>query len=288
MVEPSQEQLKEMKRRELDLLKAFVGICETYKLRYYLLGGTLLGAVRHQGFIPWDDDIDVGMPRADYEVFLREAQANLPEYYFLQDLHTEPDYALNFAKLRDSRTTFVEYSCRKFHINHGLYIDIFPLDNYPDSEKDRKTLDMQQQIFKYRIRAAMEVPQEAQHSPFLEFGLNAVAGLTTLLYPDYRKAVEKREKLHCSIPAGEKWANYCGAWGKKEIMPKAWYGDGVKLSFEGMELMCPAEYEKWLTQVYGNFMQLPPVEKRVGHHFAEAIDLDSPYTEYLNQINQKK
>lgn len=283
MVEPTQEQLEKMKALELSMLASFAEVCGKLSLRYYLVGGTLLGAVRHKGFIPWDDDIDVAMPREDYEIFLREGQKYLPEHCFLQCLNTDPAYAMNFAKIRDSRTTFVEYTVRKYPMNHGVFIDIFPLDNYPEGEKEQKNMDFQQKIFKYRTRAAVEVPKTARHSFPVELGLNTLAALSCLRYPKLRKALEAREKLHKSVEPGTKWANYCGAWGKKEIMPASWYGRGTELTFEGLTVMGPEHWDKWLTQVYGSYMQLPPVEKRVGHHYAEAIDLETPCIEY-NQI----
>ena len=123
-----QETLNRMHLLHLDILKEFIRICNKYELRYFLLGGSCLGTVRHQGFIPWDDDIDVGMPRPDYERFMEIAQNELPEYYFLQNSKTDPDYPLCFAKIRDSRTTFIERSVSHLNINHGIYFDIFPLD----------------------------------------------------------------------------------------------------------------------------------------------------------------
>ncbi len=280
MVEPTQEQLQRMKKLELAMLTCFVEVCRELSLRYYLVGGTLLGAVRHQGFIPWDDDIDVAMPRADYEIFLREGQKHLPEHYFLQCLDTELDYYTNFAKIRDRRTTFVEYSVRKFAICHGVYIDIFPLDCYPDDPREQRKMDFEQMLFRRRTRAAVDVPPQARYDFPTELGLRLVSYLTCLRYPNYRKALKFREKLHKSVIPGEKWANYCGAWGKKEIMPASWYAEGVELSFEGLTVMGPAHWDKWLTQVYGDYMQPPPVEKRVGHHYAEIIDLEMPCMEY--------
>lgn len=286
MVEPNQVQLEKLKKCELELLRAFLHVCDKLSLRYYLLGGTLLGAVRHQGFIPWDDDIDVGMPREDYEIFLREAQLLLPECYFVQSLSSEPEYHQNFAKIRDSRTTFVEYPVRKRRINHGVFIDVFPLDVYPEGEKERAAMDRFQQIFKFRVRAAVEVPEVSRHGMVEELALKVLSGLAVLCYPNYRKALEHREAVQSRNTQGSMWANYCGAWGKKEIMPAEWYGRGTPMQFEGLTVMGPECYDKWLTQVYGDYMQLPPVEKRVGHHYAEAIDLETPYTEYLKTIEQ--
>ena len=287
MVEPTSQQLQKMKELERSMLSVFVEACREMGLRYYLVGGTLLGAVRHEGFIPWDDDIDVAMPREDYEIFLREGQRHLPEHLFLQCLDTEPAYYANFAKIRDKRTTFVEYSIRKFPICHGVFIDIFPLDCYPDDPRKQKKMDVRQTMFKRRTRAAVEIPLRARHKFPVEMALRAVSFMTVLRWPSFRKSLEAREKLHTSVKTGEKWANYCGAWGKKEIMPASWYGAGTELTFEGLTVMGPEHWDLWLTQVYGDYMQLPPVEKRVAHHYAECIDLDMPAAEYLQTIQNR-
>ena len=279
MVEPTQSQMKRMQEIELDMLRAFVEVCRKLSLRYYLVGGTLLGAVRHQGFIPWDDDIDISMPRADYEIFLREGQKHLPEHLFLQSIYSEPEYHLNFAKIRDSRSTFVEYAVRKRRIHHGVFIDIFPLDVYPEDPKARRSMDRHQKIFKYRLRAEMEIPEPARHGTAAELGLRFLEFLSKLPYPDYRKMLEARERIQSGAKGGETWVNYCGAWGRREIMPAAWYGEGTEVTFEGLSVMGPSQWENWLTRIYGDYMQLPPVEKRVSHHYAERIALDEPWGE---------
>lgn len=287
MVEPTNEQLQKIKKLETDILLAFLGVCRVLSLRYYLVGGTLLGAVRHGGFIPWDDDIDVAMPRADYEIFLREGQKHLPEHLFLQCLDTDPHYCMNFAKIRDSRTTFVEYSVHKFPMNHGVYIDIFPLDYYPEAPAAQRKMDWLQKLFLARSRGEVCVPEQSRHSAAGETARRMVSTIAKLRYPNFFKALRIREKLHRSVKPSALWANYCGAWGKKEIMPAEWYAEGAELTFEGIQVMGPKSYEKWLTQVYGDYMQLPPVEKRVGHHYAQTIDLDRSYIEY-NQKYLKK
>ncbi len=286
MIEPNAEQLQNMKALETAMLASFVEVCRKLSLRYYLVGGTLLGAVRHGGFIPWDDDIDVAMPREDYEIFLREGQALLPEYYFIQTLDTDPGYRANYAKLRDCRTTFVEYSVRKLPMNHGLFIDVFPLDNYPDGEEAQKKMNLYQRLIKLRGRTQVEVPAPARHGWPVELGLNTLSHLLRLRWPDYRKALRQRETIQTSVKPGEKWANYSGAWGMKEIMPACWYGAGTPVCFEGLTVMAPEQYDKWLRNVYGDYMQLPPVEKRVGHHYAQVIDLETPCAQYLKTIGK--
>ena len=120
--------IKRIQSREMELFRAFISVCEKLELPYFLNAGTMLGAVRHNGFIPWDDDIDVAMLRSDYEIFLSRAQELLPENMFLQTIDTDPEYLHNFAKIRHNETTFIESSVKSRHIHHGLYLDIFPLD----------------------------------------------------------------------------------------------------------------------------------------------------------------
>lgn len=126
------EEMLRLKACEVSMLKEFIEICEKLGLRYYALYGTLLGAVRHQGFIPWDDDIDVGMMREDYEVFVREGQKYLSEHLFLQTYESDPEYISGYAKIRDNNTTFIETSVKSRKMNHGIFIDIFPLDSFSD------------------------------------------------------------------------------------------------------------------------------------------------------------
>ena len=119
--------MNELQQKELDLLKEFVKFCELHNLTYFLIGGTLLGAIRHLGFIPWDDDIDVGMPRPDYDRFCELAEKHFVGDIFFQSYRSDKGYPYIFSKLRNSNTTFIEKIYRHVPMNHGVYIDIFPL-----------------------------------------------------------------------------------------------------------------------------------------------------------------
>ncbi len=101
-----------------------------------------------------------------------------------------------------------------------------------------------------------------------------------LIYPSRRKAVIEREKIYASLQQGEYMANYSGAWGSKEIVPASWYGEGVEMEFNGLSVIGPKEYDKWLSQVYGDYMIFPPIEKRISHHYVDIIDLNKTYIEY--------
>ena len=273
-MELTTQQLSQLKSLQLDMLVQFKAVCEKLNLRYYLMGGTMLGAVRHGGFIPWDDDIDVGMPRQDYEIFLQKAQRLLPDHLFVQSFVTDPQYPANFAKIRNSNTTYVESSVRKRPMNHGVYLDIFPLDYYPENPK---ALEWKKMALALRINRVF-----TDTNPKFTTRL---ASLVACIYcPSVKNALQRREKLFRSVTEGSRIANHCGAWGKKEICPADWYGEGKKLLFEGVEVTVPDQYEKWLTQVYGDYMQLPPPEKRKSHHPLAAIDLDRPYTCYIEEM----
>ena len=270
-MELTTKQLQELKIVETELLRQFIRVCKQLNVNYYLLGGTLLGAVRHQGFIPWDDDIDVGMLREDYDKLMREGQALLPEGLFLQNHVTDPDYPHNFGKLRNSRTTFVEYSMKDRAMNHGVYIDIFPLDYYP--EKNRRWFWFRNMLLRLRITYAFS-------ADILRPVTRLLRVFTLPLLPSLRGAIAKRETLFRSVTSGSRIANHCGAWGAKEIVPAHWYGEGTDVTFEGLTVRAPKEYASWLTQVYGDYMQLPPEEKRIPHHFVDAFDLEKPYHQH--------
>ena len=268
------EELRRLQLIELELLKAVIAVCDELNLKYYVLGGTMLGAVRHKGFIPWDDDIDVGMPRADYEKFLEKAPELLPGRFFLQSYRADEEYYANIAKLRCVDTTFVERPSRELRICHGVFIDVFPLDNYPSSGISKLWYKIRNKALSARIGKAFiwdknpNMLKELLKQPLF------------IIWPDVKQAVAARERLFASFPYNGMIANYCGQWGEKEIVPAEWYGEGCDLEFEGLTVKAPKEYHKWLTQVYGNYMQLPSEKDRVGHHDTAIFDLDKPYTEY--------
>ena len=262
---------EKLKATELNMLKEFIRVCQANELQYYLIGGTALGAVRHHGFIPWDDDIDVGMPRKDYNRFLSLAQQSLPDYYFLQTFETDPEYLANFAKIRDNRTTFIESSMKNRRINHGVYIDVFPLDYYPEkNEKWFKLVDVLQVA-----RISKEFASCASTKMRM---IQFVAGI---IFPSVKATLRKRDEHLQSIHKSSMIANFCGAWGDKETVPSDYFGEGCLMEFEDIKAIVPRKYDSYLTHVYGDYMTPPPVEKQVGHHYTEIIDLDKSFNEYL-------
>ena len=269
--------LKRLKETEIESLKIFLGICKKHNLKYFLIGGSCLGAIRHGGFIPWDDDIDIGMPRNDYDRFLAFAHSELPENLFLQTNISDPEYPLCFAKLRNSDTTFIETSLKNFKINHGVYLDIFPLDGIPDNKYIKK-----KQLFKLRI--VNKAKSRYWNGNIKKYTLKSkvVNGILKILYRNIHSITKKEEHImrkydysKCNLIF-----NYCGAWGEKEIAEKEWFGQGKKANFEGLEVIVPVDSDAYLRRLYGDYMTLPPVEKRIGHHYCEIIDLDNSYKIY--------
>lgn len=272
-----------LKSIEFEMLKSFIEVCERLNLQYFVVGGTLLGAIRHRGFIPWDDDIDVGLMREDYEKFLQEAQNYLPKYYFVQNRKTDPELPNNYTKIRDSRTTFVENGVQHLNINHGVYIDIFPIDFYPESKWKQRAFDLKSKLLKIRIGHAFDFANTPKRSLFRKIAREVVSLPLMLVYPTIASALNAQEKLYKKEKNSRLAVNLCGAWGKREIMQASWLAETCDVEFEGMVVKAPKEYDKYLKQVYGDYMKFPPVEKQVSHHYSEIIDLDEPYTKYMAQ-----
>lgn len=279
-MEISQNDMNKLRKIELEILKAVIRTCGELNIKYYVLYGSLIGAIRHKGFIPWDDDIDIGMLREDYEVFVKEGQKYLPDYYFIQTHRTDPDYPMNFAKVRDSRTTFLESSIKDFRINHGVYIDIFPIDFYPEGKIRRIFFEFKKRLYRQRIRRDFTIPSNAEKKSWYS---NFLMGLSRIILPSRQKTVDKLEDLFKSTKPSSLVLNNSGPWGRiKEIMPYSLYGKGSTVTFEGLNVNVPSEYEAWLRHMYGDYMKLPPKEKQKTHHFTEVIDLERSYLEYRN------
>jgi len=254
----------EAQRIELDILTAFSRYCRDNGLRYYLAYGTLLGAIRHHGFIPWDNDVDVVMPRPDYEKLLSMVKQNsISEHIRLLDYREEKTFP--FAKAVDTRTT-----CKEHFLvtedNMGLYIDIFPLDGMPENEDEQNRI-----LRKIRILSKLYVVANYR---FNTGSTTLVRWIKNLLYPvsrlvSSRWVCRRLNALCAAYPYDESVMVANVVWGeeKKDIMPRAWYDSSVAGVFEHNEISIPAAYHQILKQLYGDYMQLPPEEERIVHEF---------------------
>ena len=268
--------MNELQRKEFDLLICFAEVCEKLDLPYFLVCGSALGAVKYGGFIPWDDDVDVGLYRKDYERFLKEAPSHLPAHVFLQTYQTDPEYPNIFAKLRDSNTTYIEKSVRRVHMNHGVYIDVFPLDGYPEVEAEQVRLEKRKRYYKRMLSCVYDVERSLKGR--VAVCLMRLAGV----HKRTAQYLRQYEALIAAYPVeGSVLICNHGNWqGKLEYSPAWHYGSGEKVSFEGLEVRVPQGYDAYLTQKYGDWRADLPVEQQVGHHFYEILNLEEPYTRY--------
>lgn len=272
----------------MDLFREFTRICEELGLSYFAVQGTLLGAIRHGGFIPWDDDIDVGMLRKDYEVFLREAPSRLPEYYFLQTFRSDPEFYHCFGKLRDSRTTFIESTAQKFEkMNQGIFIDIFPFDYYPESGFEARVFEARKFLLRYRLRSMFYIPQDRRFTP-ANAARKALMAAAKVFCPSERKALTESEKLFKSVRPGRLLVNNGSPWGTREIVERKWMVRTEEGAFEDMFIQVPAGYDAYLRRVYGDYMQLPPEDERVPHHYARVIDPGTPYPQWMASLKSEE
>lgn len=282
--------MNELQKIEFEMLEAFVSICEKLNLRYYLVCGSALGAVKYGGFIPWDDDVDVALPRPDYERFMNEAHKYLPEHIFVQNYRTNHNFPSLGAKLRNSNTTYVEKGHKYNAMHHGVFIDVFPLDGY--SEKYTSKEEIHNAVAKYTRRRAIKMNYKRFSGANLRgirtniiYILNRIFGF----YSDTYKYIEECEKTISKSPVDESdvWRNYPDGTKGKEYEPKWFYGDGTVTTFEALQVRIPESYDEYLTNRYGDWRADLPEEQKVGHHYYEIMDLERPYTDYIEKVYDK-
>ena len=266
----------------IDLLIQFDKVCREHNLRYSLAFGTLLGCIRHDGFIPWDDDIDVFMPREDYEL-LKGYQSCFKDPYYLQFPGFDHDYSFSFAKLRNSNTSGVSYPFRYASFNQGFFIDIFPLDNFiPENVED----DIE--IIKHLVSESSSFMRRSNPSPN-EDDLNRLKRFPVLrdgdeIRRDLDMALRKYEG--CESDSYIAWSiltyNY-----KRLIFKKGLFDELVDYNFYGYPVLISSRCKDMLSVIYGNYMELPPVSERGVWQSKEIFDTDKPYKETIRILIEK-
>ena len=267
-------QLTQLQRVLLDELKWFDSFCSNHGLTYYAIGGTLLGAMRHNGFIPWDDDIDLGMPRGDYDRL--EEYSGITGDYMIETYRTKrDDFCYPYSKLYDTRTTLVEH--KRVNVSRGVFIDIFPIDGIGDtleeSYKNYRPISRRYHFY-LSIVAGIRKGRSLKKN---------FAVLISRMIPfgfSLQRRVREGLNAKCSSMVNQNvryGGNLLGAYGEKEIVEMSLFGVPKRHQFEDTTINCPANAEEYLSQIYNDWHALPPIEKRVSHHDFLSIDLEKPF-----------
>lgn len=261
--------LKELQQVETEMLQAFHDFCEEHGLRYYLGGGTALGAIRHNGFIPWDDDIDVNMPRPDYMKFLELCKNGwLDTIHKIDSRFVDPDCPSSITRIYDSRT---EVNFDNFRIPYkiGCWIDIFCIDGL-ESDKKKQIRHFKQ------MRIALDLficcltkfggKRRSKLVTVLQYGLVPVLPLIRLV--GYKKYLDIMEKIAMRFPyeTSEYVGVLEGRAEEKEAMKKSDMEPAKLVDFDGHKFYISANYDEYLKNLYGDYMKLPPEEDRVSRH----------------------
>jgi len=254
------EELKKVQEIELELLVEFDRICRKHNIIYSIDGGTLLGAVRHGGFIPWDDDADVMIYRSEYEKFLRvvDQELNTDKFYF-QDINRTPGYRWGYAKLRRKDTEFVRFNQEHMPYEQGIFLDIFVADNVPDNYILRCICNFNS--FIYRKIFYSEVGKYAAKGPAkLVYKLLSLIPEQTVKN-SYARYVKFRNRKKTKLVKYLTFPAFNRVYGNK----REWYEDVIDMEFEGVTLKACRDYDGYLKFHFGDYLKLPPVEKRKVH-----------------------
>lgn len=269
-----------MNKIQLEIFRVFLNICEELDLKYFLVHGSLLGAIIYKGFFPLDDDIDIAMPRKDYNTFITEGPHIAPEGFFIQSYKTDEEFPLVFGKMRMENTTFIQPLFSKLHINMGIYIDVFPMDYYPNSRIKQGWLN-----FKYNIYSA-RISNRFYYTEKQILWKRIIKALSIIICPSWERAKQKRAELYMNVKKGEEIIINGGKPCEKGI-PVKWFSSIRKGLFEGEQVYYPCEVEEYLKHIYGDYKHFNPMQEYLSNNgylsvSASIFDPEKSYTFYLN------
>lgn len=260
-----QNEVKHAHKILLELLREFHDFCQKNKLQYYIIGGTLLGAVRHQGFIPWDIDADVAMPREDYERMIDIIVREFPEEYLIQNITTQPLFHTPKTKIlvRGVRKDNPD----KYMINSetGLNLDVFPLDVAPLSQAKRRaqraTIKFYKILLRFKIR--YHINAYSRKEKLLRLIRNLLNSCLSIVSEKQLVSLMTSEMTRYNGSESTLWCSMASHYDyHKQVMPKEFYGTGTPINFGGATLIGPDMTHKYLHQIYGDYMKVPSLEAR--------------------------
>lgn len=279
-IQEYKSEINELQKIQLSMLKDFDAVCQRHRISYQLFSGTALGAVRHKGFIPWDDDIDVVMLREDYERFFDSASKELDSNKYYVQREFSEHWPMFFSKLRLNGTTYIEkYHSHDARIHQGIYIDIFPCDNLSDSRLMQK---LQYIASKIVIAKSLYARGYETNSTVKKCFMQFCRILPT--EPFKRLCIRRNDssslKVHTFFGGGKKF--------ERSIYLREWFEQSVKMRFEDSEFPVSAHYDEMLRVMYGDYMVMPTLEQRGCKRHAAIVDINKPYTFHLEEQRNMK
>ena len=266
------ELLRKVQMVQLEIAKEIKRVCEENDIRYFLADGSFLGAVRHGGFIPWDDDMDMGMLRSDYEKFCRIAPQKLKPEYCLQTWYTEPNYGLPFGKVVKRNTVYMENKKSARLKENGFYVDIFPFDNVPEDEFQRKELAAHLlSIYRVKLMKCGYKPWMENEKIIWKKRIGYLYYQLKSVFVTQKKLARDYDTLAVSILNSSVVCEQ-SALSKPDYYARSCVEELADYTFEGETFKGPKDYNQYLTALYGDYMQLPPEDQRENRHQIVAID----------------
>lgn len=287
------EKLKKIWAVEIDLLNELLRVCKKHNIRVIVYAGTLLGAIRHKGMIPWDDDIDVALARPEYKKLCKVATEEFRHPYFFQTALTDRKYFCRYARLRNSLTTGVISGMETTEYNNGIYIDVFVIDGYVENAKqlqiqlrDKRILEKISYAYKYNYCTKNPIKITVKAVMFASLQLTYCRKVS---YEEYVKRYNNILSRHTEDTERLTLMTH-----NMDFIPKYWLrkkdlDDIIYVDFENIKVPVPRNYDSVLRHTYGNYMEFPPVERRgKWHEGMIKFDPETPYIDYIQQKKYKK
>ena len=266
----TKKEFRKLQLTELEMLKEFDKVCRKHNIKYSIWGGTLLGAVRHKGFIPWDDDIDVVMLRKEYNKFTKVANELDPNNCYYQDNNTDPYYRWGYGKLRKTNTIFIRVGQEHIKCKTGIFMDLFPLDGIPNSIIGQILNDFH--CFCIRKMMYSEVGMLSKNENCFTRSMYKFLSKIPLkkVFKIFNKIIRKYENKSTNMVRTYSYTSIGKLYGKHPLkekygMPRKWFEKLIEYEFEGSKFFGCKDYDKILTFIYGDYMKLPPKDKRDPH-----------------------